>query len=849
MRTVAALRYLGLVAVLSGVYYLANRLGLFLRISYGGLSPLWPAAGIGVALLWLYGLRWWPVIVIGEVFSAHYLGQSWALGFSGGLSQLVEGLLATGLLKQSRVDPRFQQARDPLLFLVMGSLLPPLASATLGITGLWFNHAIPSGGLLYGGFTWWMGDAMGILIVTPLIAHWRRWPYQTWRESAQCGAFLLLIGLCAYVILILPTGSEESLFFLLLPLVVLNAVRCSSAGASCSAVLLAAAVLMLNHKIDLSEFETAVRIAFVGATAFTAYLVAAAFAEREHASAALDLEQERALVTLQALGEGVISTRADGRVHFMNSIAERLTNWHAADARGRPIEEIFPLSFSESRNNTDEPENTVRHCLRRGAGPEILSRRLLRDRTGKLRPVEGAITLVNAGNGSLLGGVVVFRDISEAEQLRERLLREATHDSLTGLRNRAAFDQKLRELTDAETTGQRHALLYLDLDQFKLINDTRGHEIGDRLLVELTRQLRGMVHHPDVIARLGGDEFGVLLMDTDEPRALQLAETLRRAVLDYQFRERDLTFRVGVSIGVAFFAAGERAPEVLSRADIACYIAKESGRNSIHAYRSDDVHMLQHHSDLARISQLQTAMSEGRFRLFGQRIQRLDGRPVDMDGAGHFYEVLLRLMEDGKVISPNAFLPVAARYGLSALIDDWVITESFKLLGDPRLAKASLSINLTPATIDSPDFFHMLTELASRHQVSPRRVCFEVTENVAFENLTRAVETMHKLNREGYRFALDDFGTGVASFAYLKSIPVHFVKIDGHFVQHFADDPVNPLIIRSLSELARLRGMECIAECVENENIRDELLKLGVSYGQGYFLHKPEPFTTSPQPG
>jgi diguanylate cyclase (GGDEF)-like protein/PAS domain S-box-containing protein len=846
MRILAALRYLGLVAVLTGIYYLANRLGLLLRVDYGGVSPLWPSAGIGLALMWVFGLRWWPVIVLGEFLSALYLDQTFLLGLSGGLIQLMEALFCTALLRYLQVSHKFQHARDPLLFVMIATLIP-LVAGTLGATGLWLNHAIPQDKLLSAGRTWWLGDAMGILIIAPLIAQWYRWPFAVLREAIYWLGLSLLLVVCTYFILRLPNFDEESLFFLLLPFMVLAAARFGSAGASSTAFLLALMVLVLNHTVADNQFDEMVRVVFVGATAFTGYMVAAAFAERRHATVALDVEQERALVTLQAIGEGVISTRADGRVHFMNSIAERLTSWHADEARGRPIEEIFPLSFSEARNNTDEPENTVRHCLRRGAGPEILSRRMLRDRTGKLRPVEGAITLVNASNGDLQGGVVVFRDISEAEQLRERLLREATHDSLTGLRNRAAFDHKLRELTDSEKSVEHYALLYLDLDQFKLINDTRGHEIGDRLLVELTRQLRGVVHHPNVIARLGGDEFGVLLLDTDEKHALLLAETLRRAVLDYQFKERDLTFTVGVSIGVNFFSTGDRASEVLSRADIACYIAKESGRNAIHVYRADDAKMLRHHSDLARISQLQTAMNEGRFRLFGQRIQRLDGGPLD--GVGRFYEVLLRLMEDGSIISPGAFLPVAARYGLSSLIDNWVMTESFKLLGDRRLADARLSINLTPRTIDSPDFMGLLTELTARYKVSPQRVCFEVTENVAFENLTRAVETMHKLNQQGFRFALDDFGTGVASFAYLSSIPVHYVKIDGGFVQNLAEDPVNPLIIRSLAELARLRGMECIAECVENDRSRQELLKLGVAYGQGYYLHKPEPFIASPQAG
>lgn len=842
MRVWSALRYLGLVAVLTGVYYFANRLGLLLRVDYGGVSPLWPSAGIAVALMWVFGLRWWPVIVLGELLSAFYLDQSFTLGLSGGLIQLMEALLCTTLLRYLHVEHRFQYARDPLLFVAVATLVPIIAGL-LGATGLWLNHAIPQDKFLNAARTWWLGDAMGILIIAPLIAQWYRWPFKTLRETGYWLGLLLLLILSSYFILQLPNLDEESLFFLLLPFMVLGAARFGSAGASSIAFVLALMVLVFNHSIANNQFDETVRVAFVGASAFTGYLVAAAFAERQNTSAALDIEHERALVTLQAIGEGVISTRADGHVHFMNSIAERLTNWRAEEARGRPIEEIFPLSFSETRNESDDSENTVRHCLRRGAGPEILTRRLLRDRSGKLRPVEGAITLVNGANGDLLGGVVVFRDVSEAEQLRERLLKEATHDSLTGLRNRAAFDHKLRELTDAEKSGQRYALLYLDLDQFKIINDTRGHEIGDRLLVELTRQLRGLVHHPNVIARLGGDEFGVLLIDADERHTLLLAETLRRAVLDYQFKERELTFTVGVSMGVTFFSAGDRAPEVLSRADIACYIAKESGRNTIHVYRPDDASMLKHHSDLTRISQLQTAMSEGRFRLFGQRIQRLDNRTGN--DAGQFYEVLLRLMEDGHIVSPGAFLPVAARYGLSSMIDEWVMNESFKLLATSRLANAQLSINLTARTIDSPDFMRQLMEQIARYRINPQRICFEVTENVAFENLNRAVETMQRLNEKGFRFALDDFGTGVASFSYLQSIPVHYVKIDGSFVQKYADDPANPLIIRTLSELAKLRGIECIAECVENEFTRNELQKLGVSFGQGYYLHKPEPFTAA----
>jgi len=432
---------------------------------------------------------------------------------------------------------------------------------------------------------------------------------------------------------------------------------------------------------------------------------------------------------------------------------------------------------------------------------------------------------------------VVFRDVSESEQLRERLTHEATHDSLTGLRNRAAFDRVLRELTNGEDRKARHAMLYLDLDQFKVINDTRGHEIGDRLLVELTKRLRALVHKPDVIARLGGDEFGVLVMDAHERTVMQFAEELRRAVLDYRFKEHELTFNVGVSVGVTFFSPGERSQDVLSRADMACYIAKEAGRNGLHVYRPDDASMMRHHSEMTRVSQLQSAMQEGRFKLFGQRIVPLH----DGHGAGHFYEVLLRLTENGQIVPPAAFLPAAGRFGLAAQIDRWVLDQSFKFLSDKAGYGIRLSVNLDARTLDSPDFQRQVQELQGKYKVAPQSVCFEVTENVALEHLTRAVDTMHRLSETGYSFSLDDFGSGVASFGYLQQLPVHYVKIDGRFVQNFAADAANPLIIRTLVELARLRKIECIAECVENEPTKNELTRLGVDFGQGFFLHRPEP--------
>lgn len=826
-----ALFYLLAAVVLTGVYGLCNYAGLYLKLHFNGLSPLWPTAGMGVALLWLYGLRWWPVIVIGELLSTHYIGRSWEISAAESLSQAAEAFAAVGLLRWLVVDPRFSRTRDVLLFVFAVTLPAALLGALIGAFGQDLGGLISDSAVPRQVGNWALGDAMGMLVVAPFIAHWRRWPFTAAHAALEWLLSLLLMVAAVYGISQLPSDVESSFYFLLLPLVVLVSARAGAAGASSAAMLMALCVLMFN----LSDVEypllAAMRVAFVAAAAFTGYLVAAAFAERQAADAALGEEQDRALVTLQALGEGVISTHANGKVYFMNSVAEKLTGWRSTDAEGRAIEDVFPLSLASG----DTEEHTVRHALVNGAASEILTRRLLRDRAGVLRPVEGAITLARGKGGKIIGGVVVFRDVSEAEHLRERLVHEATHDSLTGLRNRAAFDKALRELTAGTDRKQRYALLYLDLDQFKLINDTRGHEVGDKLLIEITKRLRALVHRPDVVARLGGDEFGVLVQDAHEKTVQLLAEELRRTVLDYRFKERELIFSVGVSIGVTFFQPGERAADVLSRADIACYIAKAGGRNGIHVYRSDDRSMMQHHSDLARVSQLETALDEGRFQLYGQRIVRLD----DAGQGSPFYEVLLRLNEGGQIVPPSAFLPTAARFGFAARIDHWVVDQSFRFL--KRTPGTRLSINLDPRTLDSPDFYRQVGEHRARHGIQAQDVCFEVTENVALENLTRAVETMHRLAQDGYRFALDDFGSGVASFGYLQKLPVQFVKIDGQFVQNFTEDPVNPLVVRTLSELARMRNIQCIAECVENESTKQQLARLGVDLGQGFFLHKPEP--------
>jgi diguanylate cyclase (GGDEF)-like protein/PAS domain S-box-containing protein len=836
-----AFRYALSLAAFTALYLGAARAGLFLQTQYAGLSPLWPPSGVAVAVFWRFGLRWWPMVLVGEFTTALALGQPLAQGLVGGSAQLLEALAARWLLLRFQVPRALDRPRYVFRFLYV-VLAAPVVSASIGTAGLLLFGVIERASAASGWFTWWLGDALGILILCPLLVLWMHRPFEKVREWGEWIALMLWLGLAGVVML--SSGERYlTLFFLLFPFVVLATLRCGLAGTTSSATLLTALVLGLNiEQASTNEFLTAVRMAFVGASAFTGYLIAALMAARRAAQRRLNDERERALVTLTSIGEGVIATDASGAVHFMNPVAEQLTGWEAAKGAGAAIESVLAL---RSEGGASE-EHPVRLCLRERAAHPRSSATLLRGGAATAIPIEHSIAPINGGNGANLGAVVSFRDVSEERKLRSQLAYQARHDALTSLFNRGVFEVKLKELVDATMSQGQCALLYLDLDQFKLINDTCGHEAGDLLLRDLGQRLAGMVLEPHVFARLGGDEFGVLLDQVDEAYAMNLAERLRRLIMDFRFEFQELTFRVGVSIGVTFFSPGQDTPAaILSRADVACYMAKEEGRNRIHVYRSGDLTMIQRHSEIQWISQLQSALQEGRFCLFWQRIYSIAA--VQPEDACEIYEVLLRLTEGEKLISPAEFIPIAERFGFMPVIDRWVIEQACQHLWAQPNARLVLSINLTGATLDDPGFYDFVLGLQSHYGVDPKQICFEITETVAINRLTRAVETMRKLAEHGYRFALDDFGSGVASFGYLAQLPVQYVKVDGRFVQGLSADPANAIIVETLAKLAHMRGISCIAEWVESGAVIDQLKRVGVEFAQGYFLHRPEAVSRLPQ--
>jgi diguanylate cyclase (GGDEF)-like protein len=450
--------------------------------------------------------------------------------------------------------------------------------------------------------------------------------------------------------------------------------------------------------------------------------------------------------------------------------------------------------------------------------------------------LSGVIRVVFVGTATFTGYIlaVVW---NERELHARRLYQLAHHDPLTGLMNRHEAERRLRRGVE-NGAPSAHALLYLDLDQFKLVNDTCGHIAGDRMLQEISVELQRTVSPGSFLARLGGDEFACIAYETGRQEAEALATRLQDAVAAYRFRNGSMSFGVGVSIGITFFPAdeGDTADAVLGRADVACYVAKENGRHRSHVYLPRDEAMLQWHSSIQEISQLEMAMQDGRLQLYRQSI-------VDITGADGppFDEVLLRLGTGGDVAPSAEFLPVAQRFGMMDRIDRWVFEHACRYLAEQSDPNLRLSINVSGSTLNDPAFYETVIDLAARYEVDPRRLCLEVTEGVVIHHLRRAVQAMRDLRNRGFDLALDDFGAGVASFAYLQELPVTYVKIDGRIVQQLRTDPAGEVIVGSLVRLARLRSIECIAEWVEDEETMDRLRALGVRYAQGYFVDRPSP--------
>jgi len=566
--------------------------------------------------------------------------------------------------------------------------------------------------------------------------------------------------------------------------------------------------------------------------------------------------REMAAATLRSIGEGVITTDEHGKTNYLNRIAEQLTGWANDEAQGVDIAATLHL-VDEADGATQE--HVALQCLRLRQTIGVSTQNQLLTRDGRRISVEESASPIWADDGALLGAVVVFRDVSHERKLAKQLSWNASHDTLTGLINRREFEVQIAHaLHSAKQDHHVHALLYMDLDQFKIVNDTCGHSAGDLLLQLLSKMLQQHMRDSDILARLGGDELGVLLPHCPPDQAALIADGLRQSVKNFRFVWDGHTFEVGASIGVVEVNHHSKSmSELLIAADQACYLAKERGRNRVHVYQESDQRLARRQGEMRWVSRLNEAFERQYFRLYAQPIVGL-GQHRDMHD-----EVLIRIQPaKGDLILPGAFIPAAERYDMMTVIDRWVIravcrhlhsvrqslSQQQGYLADRQPAPAQYSINLSGASLGEEGLRDYIVEQFVEYDIAPEQICFEITETAVIANLIKAQNFMAGLKVLGCRFSLDDFGSGLSSFAYLKALPVDFLKIDGVFIRDIANNAINRAMVKAINEVGHVMGLSVVAEYVEDEPTLAVVRELGLDYAQGYAVGALRPLAVGEEP-
>ncbi|WP_160000696.1 EAL domain-containing protein, partial [Roseomonas sp. 18066] len=562
----------------------------------------------------------------------------------------------------------------------------------------------------------------------------------------------------------------------------------------------------------------------------------------KRAEAALHEERDRLQVTLGSIGDGVITTDAQGFVSFLNPVAEAMTGWRLEQALGRPIETVFDIVDPQTGLPLDNP---VRQALAEQRVFHLQQQAMLghvgegRDDPPRRVDIQDSAAPIRDKAGAVIGAVLVFQDVSSLRNMQRELEFSALHDALTGLPNRRKFEAVLVEAVDsARERGLEHALCFIDLDRFKIVNDTAGHAAGDALLRVVAGLLCRELKPNDLVARLGGDEFAIILFDRKAEVAMAELDQLLHAIAAQPFLWEGRAYPMTASMGVVPVTAGsETRNTVMKQADVACYAAKHAGRNRIIAYAQDAKEGAARHREIIMAAELREALRENRFRLHAQRIAAI--RP----GGHAHHELLLRLVaRDGSLVSPALFIPVAERYDLMAEIDRWVLAEVLQRRA-PALAAVpdlALAINISANSLNEPGFLAFFLGLLEASALPPAALTLEITETALVNNIDQARGIIDRIRAQGCRVALDDFGAGLSSFGYLRAFRVDCLKIDGTFIRNLPDSPIDLAIVRSITRIAREIGAATVAEFVENAAILDLLAGIGVDCAQGYAIDRPQ---------
>ncbi|AFZ34830.1 diguanylate cyclase/phosphodiesterase with PAS/PAC sensor(s) [Stanieria cyanosphaera PCC 7437] len=562
-------------------------------------------------------------------------------------------------------------------------------------------------------------------------------------------------------------------------------------------------------------------------------------------------EKELAQVTLQSIGDAVITTDATGKIVYLNPIAETLTGWSKQEAQNYQLEQVFQIKDEITKKFLTDliPKKLVAKNNQKNIFEKIPNFACLVSKSQQEFIIKISAAPIKSQNQQIIGTVIVFHDITKEREIAQKLSWQATHDELTGLINRREFEHRLKQICQNKYySAHDYTLLYLDLDRFKIINDSCGHFAGDELLKQIAILLQAQVPIKDTVARLGGDEFAVILSPYPIEKVLEIANNLLTSIQKFRFVWQDKVFHLGISIGVVSCSPQyDNSIGVLKAADAACYAAKTKGRNQIYLVHNKEIELAQQSQEMRWLSLIQQALEHNKFRLYYQTIVPLQ----DFNDAGEHYEVLLRLQDDnGTILSPMSFIPIAERYDLMKKIDRWTISNLFATQGayyrqqQKGKIRNLYTINLSGQSLDDDSLSDFIEEQFYLHRIPPKIICFEITETAAIANLDKARHLITRLKQVGCTFALDDFGSGMSSFAYLKNLPVDYLKIDGIFIKDLLDNPINCTIVEAINQVSHTMKIKTIAEFVDNYATMAKLKLLGVDYAQGYGIAEPQPLLT-----
>lgn len=550
--------------------------------------------------------------------------------------------------------------------------------------------------------------------------------------------------------------------------------------------------------------------------------------------------QEVANTFLAHLDSAALLTDTAGTVLYLNEIAAKLLACSDMEAVGKSINTIMNLDESANGKYMD---SYVARALAKGRATPLGLDTAITYADGTRITLEGSVAPVQDKNNRIAGTLILLQDVTRLRKMMHNLMHEARHDVLTGLMNRREFRTRLETaFAGSRNRNEQHALCYLDLDQFKVINDTCGHAAGDQLLCKVTDLLKSLLHADETLARLGGDEFGLLSQNTGLKEAVRLAESMLSAIKGFRFYWEGKTFSIGVSIGVTLITrASSDVNAIVSIADAACYAAKEKGRNRVQVFNPDDIELDQRRQEMQVLSRITSALDDNRFVLYYQPIIPVCATPNDCQHC----EILVRMINvDGTLVQPGQFIPAAERYNVMPALDRWIIEHVFKIFHarypTPELQRAhQWSVNISATSLSSEGFVSFIRDQAAQHGIEPQSICFEITESAAITDIQRVSDFLWGLRLDGFKFALDDFGKGMSSFSYLKILPVDYVKIDGEFIKNILDDKVSLAMTEAITRVVGVMGIQTVAEYVENIAILDRLHKIGVDYAQGYGVSEP----------